>query len=83
LVGEINFSLLHNIQTGSGAHPTSYPMDTVDCFPRGKYGRGIKLTTELYLVLRLRIVELYLHFLIRIQTWCFINQGHGITLPLQ
>jgi hypothetical protein len=23
-----NFSLLHNVQNGSGAHPTSYPMGT-------------------------------------------------------
>jgi hypothetical protein len=23
-----DFSLHHNIQTGSGAHPASYPMDT-------------------------------------------------------
>jgi hypothetical protein len=28
------FSLLHIIQTGSGVHPTSYPMGTGD-FPRG------------------------------------------------
>jgi hypothetical protein len=48
-------------------------MGTVGCFPGGKYGRGVKLTTELHLVPRLRIVELYLHFLIRIAAWCFIN----------
>jgi hypothetical protein len=30
------FSLLHNMQTGSGAHPASYPMDTWGSFPGGK-----------------------------------------------
>jgi hypothetical protein len=30
-----NFSLHHRVQTGSGAHPTSYPMDTRGSFPRG------------------------------------------------
>jgi hypothetical protein len=28
-----NFSLLHNVQTGSGARPASYPMDTGGDFP--------------------------------------------------
>jgi hypothetical protein len=27
-----NFSLRHRIQTGSGAHPASYPMGVEDCF---------------------------------------------------
>jgi len=31
-----NFSLLHCIQTGSGAHPASYPMGTSGYFPGGK-----------------------------------------------
>jgi hypothetical protein len=35
-VGARNFSLLHVVQIGSGAHPTSYPMGTGDSFPRGK-----------------------------------------------
>jgi hypothetical protein len=30
------FSLLHSAQTGSGAHPASYPMDTGDSFPGSK-----------------------------------------------
>jgi hypothetical protein len=33
------FSLLHFIETGSGAHLASYPMGTGDFFPRGKVGR--------------------------------------------
>jgi hypothetical protein len=28
--------LLHSVQTGSGAHPVSYPMGTGGSFPGGK-----------------------------------------------
>jgi hypothetical protein len=31
-----NFSLHYSVQNGSGAHPTSYPMDTRGSFPGGK-----------------------------------------------
>jgi hypothetical protein len=31
-----NFTLLYSIQTGSGAHPASYPIGTGGSFPRGK-----------------------------------------------
>jgi hypothetical protein len=31
-----NFSLHHRVQTGSGAHPPSYPMGTKGSFPGGK-----------------------------------------------
>jgi hypothetical protein len=31
-----NFSLRHLVQTGSGAHPASYPMGTRGSFPGGK-----------------------------------------------
>jgi hypothetical protein len=30
------FSLHHRVQTGSGAHPASYPMGTRDSFPGSK-----------------------------------------------
>jgi hypothetical protein len=30
-----DFSLFHSVQTGSGAHPASYPMSTGASFPRG------------------------------------------------
>jgi hypothetical protein len=36
LEGAGNFSLNHRAQTGSGAHPASYPMGTRDSFPGGK-----------------------------------------------
>jgi hypothetical protein len=35
-----NFSLLHNVPTGSGAQPASYPVRTRGCFPRGKAVEG-------------------------------------------
>jgi hypothetical protein len=35
-VGAGNFSLHHRVQTGSGAHPASYPMGTGGSFTRGK-----------------------------------------------
>jgi hypothetical protein len=34
--GTGNFSLHHRVQTGSGAHPASYPVGTRCCFPGGK-----------------------------------------------
>jgi hypothetical protein len=36
LEGEIYFSLLHTVQTESGAHPASCPMDSGLSFPGGK-----------------------------------------------
>jgi hypothetical protein len=33
---EKEFSVLHHIQTGPGAHPTSYPMGTGGFFARDK-----------------------------------------------
>jgi hypothetical protein len=34
--GTGNFSLHHQVQNGSGAHPASYPMGTGGSFPDGK-----------------------------------------------
>jgi hypothetical protein len=36
LAGAGDFSLLHVIQTGSGAHPASYPVGTGGCFSESK-----------------------------------------------
>jgi hypothetical protein len=58
---ERNCSLVHNIQTGSEAHPASYPMDMGRSFPGGKADGREKLTTHLHLVPRLRMVKIYLH----------------------
>jgi hypothetical protein len=35
-IGKGNCTFLHNIQTDSGAHTTSYLMDALGCFPGGK-----------------------------------------------
>jgi hypothetical protein len=45
--------LQHVVQTGSGSHPTSYPMDVG--------GGGVKLTTHFHLVSRWRMMGLYFH----------------------
>jgi hypothetical protein len=36
LAGAGNLSLHHRVQNGSGAHPASYPMGTMDSFPGDK-----------------------------------------------
>jgi hypothetical protein len=50
------FSLLHSIKSGSGAHPGSCPMDNCGSFPRCKVTRIMKLTTHLHLVPGIRIL---------------------------
>jgi hypothetical protein len=34
-----DFSVFHSVQTGSEAHPASYPTGTVDSFPGGRAAR--------------------------------------------
>jgi len=43
-----NLSVRHRVQTGSGAHPASYLMDTGAVSLREQSGRGVKLTTSIY-----------------------------------
>jgi hypothetical protein len=62
----LDIYLLHSVQTGSEAHPASYPMGI-----EGKAGRGVKLTTRFHLVPRSKMVQLYLHSTIRL---------HGVVL---
>jgi hypothetical protein len=38
--GAGNFPLRHRVQTGSGTHPSSYPMGTGGSFPEGKAARA-------------------------------------------
>jgi hypothetical protein len=49
-----NISLLHNVQTGSGAHTTSHSMGT-GFISREQTGGSVTLTTGLHLVPRLRM----------------------------
>jgi hypothetical protein len=44
LAGAGNFSLHHRVQTGSGAHPASYPMCTMGSLPRDEAARVWSLT---------------------------------------
>jgi hypothetical protein len=59
----MDLSFLHNVLTESGVHPASYAVDTGCVFAEIKRRgvEGLKLTTDLYLMPRLRMVELYLH----------------------
>jgi hypothetical protein len=61
------FSLLHSFQAGSGAHPPGLLSSGYKgLFHDGKSGRGVKLTTQLHLEPRIRMMELYLHSPIRL-----------------
>jgi hypothetical protein len=55
-----DFSFSSCFQTGSEAHPASYPMGSGGPFPGGKArGRGVTLTTHPHLVPRLRMSRSY------------------------
>jgi hypothetical protein len=51
----------HNAQIGFAAHTTFYVMGTRGLFFWNYSNRGAKLTTQLHIVLKIRMVELYLH----------------------
>jgi hypothetical protein len=53
LTGAGNFSSSPCVQTGSGAHPASYPIGTGGPFPGVKRSRGVTLATHPHLVPRL------------------------------
>jgi hypothetical protein len=40
ILGREDFSLVHSIQTRYGTQPASYPLGTIDSFPRGKAVRA-------------------------------------------
>jgi hypothetical protein len=74
LAGATYVSVLHNVQTGSEAHPPSYPIGTMyGLFPKRSSGWGVKLTTHLHPVMRSRKVKLYLHSTICLQSTVLIN----------
>jgi hypothetical protein len=58
--GKNCFPLL-DVQTGYVAHSPPYTMGTCGCFAGGKTVRFGKLTTHFHLLLRLGIIEVYLH----------------------
>jgi hypothetical protein len=66
LSGERDFSLLHNVQTGSWAHPASYVF-----FIWELSDKNVKLITHFHLELRSRMTEIYLHSRIRLRDVVF------------
>jgi hypothetical protein len=63
--GARDFSLLHSIQTSCRVHPASYPMGTEEV-SRGVKRPGREADHKPHLVPRSRMVELYLHSLLRL-----------------
>ena len=55
-VGERDFSVLRNVQTGSGTHPASCSVGTEVHF-QGQSGRGVQLIIHLHIVPRLGMNE--------------------------
>jgi len=55
LTGVGAFTPCHPVQIGSGVRPAFHPMGTEGPFPRIKAGGGMRLTTHLHLVPRLRM----------------------------
>jgi hypothetical protein len=66
--GARDFSLIHSVQTGSGAHPASDPMGI----------GGVKLTTHLHLVPRSSMVELGPHSLMSSWRNCIIKYKNNL-----
>jgi len=59
-------SILHRVQTGSGAHPTSYPRGTGSSFPGGKVAGTWSWPLTSFWCRSQECVELYLHSPIRL-----------------
>jgi hypothetical protein len=66
-----NFSLRHNIQTGSGAHPVSYPVDTG--FLASRIRLPVREASHSHTVARLKIHGAYLYSPIRLCIVCYIK----------
>jgi hypothetical protein len=75
------FSVLHSVQTGSGAQPASYAIG-IGGFRHQYSYRVVKLTIQLYLVQRSRMVELYLRspLFLKIVMFNLLRPGKIVTL---
>jgi hypothetical protein len=62
ILGRGKHYFLHSVLTGSGTHPTFYTTCAGE-FSLHQRGRGLKLCTDLHLVQKLKVLELYIHFL--------------------
>lgn len=64
---------LHSVQTASGSHLTSYPMEA-----SAALSSGVKLPTHLYLVVpRSRMLELYLNSPYTFIECCLIKSSYN------
>jgi hypothetical protein len=80
-MGVGKFYLRHHVQTGSGAHPASYPIGTGGSFHGGKVaGREADHSPSSSAKVKER-VELYLHSQIRLHA-VVLKLSTGTTLPL-
>jgi len=61
LSGPGNFSLRHRVQTVSGAHPASYPINTKGSFPGGKTTGAWSWSFTFFSFRGKECVALYLH----------------------
>jgi len=74
-------SVLHRLQTGSGAHPASYPVGTGGSFSEGVSGRGVNPTTHLHLLLRLRMRRaIYPIPQYVFMGWCLVKHSNNFKL---
>jgi hypothetical protein len=76
---EIFLFFFQSVQTGSGVRLASSPMDTVSPFSRESSSWGVKLIT--HLVPWPRMVELYLHYRIRLYDVVLNLLSIGTPLP--
>jgi hypothetical protein len=75
-----NVSLLHRVQTGSEAHPASYPMSTGSSFSGGKVA-GAWIWPLISLKCQgQECVELYLHLQYVFMEWCSVKYRDSFTL---
>jgi hypothetical protein len=92
--GAKDFSSSLCVQTGSGAHPASYPMGTGVLSPGVKRGRGVTLTTHPHLVPRSWMIRSYTSsppsatmvcsgttLLLQLKTGATLNSGNSIVSP--
>jgi hypothetical protein len=77
-----NFPLHHRIQTGSGAHPASYPMGTRGSFLGGKAAGACTLTTHLHIVPRSRMRGAIPPLQYAFMAWCSVEAQEQLYLYL-
>jgi len=80
-VGAGNSSLLHCIQTSSGAHQAYYPMCTRGCFTRGKVAEAWSWPLTSSQCWGQECMVLYLHPQIHLVVWCLVKHRENFTLP--